>query len=33
MVKFYVLQIKLGKIVEEDVPEKWKASVLMALEG
>lgn len=33
MVKFYVLQIKLGKIRKGDVPEKWKASVQKALEG
>lgn len=27
MVRFYVLQIKLGKITLEDVPEKWRAKV------
>ena len=27
MVKFLVLQIKLGKITIEDVPEKWKSKV------
>lgn len=24
MVKFYVLQIKLGKITIDDVPERWR---------
>lgn len=27
MVKFYVLQIRLGKITLDDVPTKWKAKV------
>lgn len=27
MVKFYVLQIKLGKITFEDVPVKWREQV------
>ena len=27
MVKFYVLQIKLGKITLENVPEKWRDAV------
>lgn len=27
MVKFYILQIKLGKITLEDVPEKWREKV------
>lgn len=27
MVKFYVTQIKLGKITIEDVPEKWREEV------
>ncbi len=27
MVKFYVLQIKLGKIVLEDVPMLWRPAV------
>ena len=27
MVKFYVLQIKLGKITLEDVPVKWREQV------
>lgn len=31
MVKFLVLQIKLGKITIEQVPEKYKEKVLEAL--
>lgn len=31
MVKFYVLQIKLGKITLEDVPKKWKDKVEIEL--
>lgn len=31
MVKFLVLQIKLGKITIEQVPEKYKEEVLKAL--
>lgn len=27
MVKFYIMQIKLGKITLEDVPEKWREKV------
>lgn len=27
MAKFYVLQIRLGKISLEDVPERWRAEV------
>lgn len=27
MVRFYVLQIKLGRITIEDVPEKWRELV------
>ena len=27
MVKFYVMQIKLGKITLEDVPEHWREAV------
>ena len=27
MANFYVLQIKLGKIKVEDVPEKWRKAV------
>lgn len=33
MVKFYVLQIKLGKITLEDVPERWREEVKKHLEG
>lgn len=32
MVKFYIIQIKRGKIAIEDVPEKWKNKVIEALE-
>lgn len=32
MVRFYILQIKRGKITIEDVPEKWKNKVIEALE-
>lgn len=32
MVKFLVLQIRLGKITLEQVPEKYRAAVLAALE-
>lgn len=31
MVKFYVYQIKLGKITIEDVPAKWREAVEQAL--
>lgn len=27
MIKFFVIQIKLGKITLEQVPEKWRAKV------
>lgn len=27
MVKFYVLQVKMGKITLEDVPERYRADV------
>ena len=30
MVKFYVLQIKLGKITLEDVPTRWRSAVANA---
>lgn len=33
MVKFYVLQIKLGRMTIEDVPAKFKAEVERALRG
>lgn len=31
MVRFYVLQIKLGKITLEDVPVKWREQVEKAM--
>lgn len=31
MVKFYVVQIKLGKITLADVPEKWRSQVEQAM--
>lgn len=31
MIKFLVLQIKLGKITIDDVPEEYKEEVLKAL--
>lgn len=31
MIKFYVLQIKLGKITIDDVPERWRDAVIEAL--
>jgi len=33
VIKFLCLQIKLGKITIEDVPQKYKDAVLKALEG
>ena len=33
MVKFYVLQVKLGKISIDDVPERWREQVRKELEG
>ncbi len=33
MVKFYIIQIKRGKITIDDVPEKWKNKVIEALES
>ena len=27
MVRFYILQIKMGKITLEDVPTKWREAV------
>ena len=33
MVRFYVLQIKLGKIGVDDVPERWREQVVKELEG
>lgn len=32
MAKFYALQIRLGKITLEDVPERWRAAVAALLE-
>ena len=32
MVKFYVLQVKLGKISIDDVPERWREQVRKELE-
>lgn len=32
MVKFYVLQIKMGRIKLEDVPERWRKKVKEALQ-
>ena len=32
MVKFFVLQIKMGKITLEQVPEKYRAAVAAALD-
>ena len=31
MIKFFVIQIRLGKITLEQVPEKWRARVEEAL--
>lgn len=33
MVRFYVLQVKLGKISIDDVPERWREQVEKELEG
>lgn len=33
MVRFYVLQVKLGKISADDVPERWREQVRKELEG
>lgn len=33
MVRFFVLQIKLGKIAIDDVPERWREQVRKELEG
>jgi hypothetical protein len=33
MVKFFVIQIKLGKITVDDVPEKYREAVIAMLEG
>lgn len=31
MVKFFVVQIKMGRITLEQVPEKWQEAVRIAL--
>ena len=31
MVKFYITQIRLGKITLEQVPEKWRSQVEQAM--
>ena len=31
MIKFYVMQIRLGKITLEDVPIKWREAVREAM--
>lgn len=33
MVQFYVLQIKMGRMRIENVPERWSAEVVKELEG
>lgn len=33
MIKFFVIQIKLGKITLEQVPEKYRQAVAEALNG
>lgn len=33
MAKFYLTQIRLGKIGVEDVPERWRSEVEELLEG
>ena len=33
MVRFYVLQVKLGKISIDDVPERWREQVKKESEG
>lgn len=33
MVQFYILQIKMGRMTLEDVPEHWRAAVEAAMEG
>ena len=32
MAKFYVMQIKMGKMTIDDVPKKWKAATKKLLE-
>ena len=31
MVKFYLMQIRIGKITIDDVPEKWREAVKICL--
>ena len=33
MVQFYVLQIRLGRLQLENVPQRWRADVEAALAG
>lgn len=33
MIRFYILQIKLGKISIDDVPERWREQVRKELEA
>lgn len=33
MVKFYLMQIQIGKITIDDVPEKWREAVKNMLES
>lgn len=33
MVQFYVLQIKMGRMQIENVPERWREEVKKELEG
>lgn len=33
MVQFYVLQIRMGRMTLEDVPEHWRAAVEAEIEG
>lgn len=33
MVQFYVLQIKMGRMKIENVPERWREEVKKELEG
>ena len=33
MVKFYLMQIRIGKITIDDVPEKWREEVKNMLES
>lgn len=33
MVRFFVLQVRLGKICIDDVPEKWREQVRKELEA